>query len=225
MSPRFPRHGSRSRTPAQPRAAPSIRRSACRHASTTSRACARSRSANDPLCSAEKQITSQRPCPACRSKSETNPSPSRGLAATGPARLGNRFSKTTTSYSGAGTSLVSPVGPGHSGHRSGVRLVGAVLAVFGDDHPLAGSPVVAQMRRGGVTFGQRPTIRHRRWDVPGQREEQQVTAIGQSPPRRRRQRCSPLRTALRTRTGCAAKCPRPPRGRRVRSRPSTHSTA
>jgi len=34
-------------------------------------------------------------------------------------------------------------------------------------------------------LGQRPAIRNRRWTVPGQREEQQVTAIGQLCPRRR----------------------------------------
>ncbi len=73
----------------------------------------------------------------------------------------------------------------------GRRLVGAILALCGDDHPLAGGPVEPQPRGSRVTFGQRPTIRHRRRDVSGQRKEQQVTAIGQGPPRRRRHNAEP----------------------------------
>ena len=67
----------------------------------------------------------------------------------------------------------------------GRRLVGAVLAQRGDDHPLPRRPVEPQLRLVRGTRRQRPAIFDRRRTVPGQREEQQVTAVGQLRPRRR----------------------------------------
>ena len=91
---RFPRRGSRNRTPARSPGVAIRSLVRCRQASTTSRACAGSNSAKDPVWLAGKADH----LAAAMPRADTKPSPAgAGVSSPGPDRLANRFSKTTTS--------------------------------------------------------------------------------------------------------------------------------
>jgi len=75
--------------------------------------------------------------------------------------------------------------PGTQRALIGGRLVGAVLAQRCDDHPLAGLAVEPQPRLMSFARGQLPPVGNRFRGMAGQREEQQVAAVGQRPPGRR----------------------------------------
>src|SRR5699024_3556306 len=74
-------------------------------------------SANELSCSLVKHTTSHRPLPGATGTSPASSTVS-GVSSSFPENEGNRFSKTTTSYDGSGTSVGWPGALGHSGHRS-----------------------------------------------------------------------------------------------------------
>ena len=182
---RSPRRGSRSRTPARCPVAPSGRRcGGARHRRRGGHGVGSS-SANEPVWLLEKQITSQRPCPGARRS--RSPSVSRQVerrAHPHPTGSGIGSRRRRRRSPAQGPRWLSPDGPGTAG-TGRRRLVGAVLAQRRDDHPLSGLSVETHLRlllsvARAAADGRRPARAY----VPGQREEQQIAAVGQRPPQR-----------------------------------------
>ena len=153
-----------------------------RHASTTSLGCAGSRSANEPVWSLEKQMTSHRPCPG----RGTGPRRRRPAAANGSAARPRQARKAVLEDGDVvvgGGYLAGLAGRARAQRTClGGRLVRAVLPQRGDDHPLSGLAVEPQLGLLIRPRWQRSPIGHRLRGVPGQREEQQIAAVGKRPP-------------------------------------------
>ena len=140
---RFPRRGSRNRTPARYRAWPSGRRCG---AATRRRPAGHApvpAPRRTPVWSLEKQITSQRPCPGRGHEAVTG---GREGTAAGAGQAGEPVLEHDDVVVGGGHLAGQPGRPRAQRALVGRRLVGAVLAQRRDDHPLPRCPVEPQLR-------------------------------------------------------------------------------
>ena len=157
-----------------------------RQASTTSLACAGARSANEPVWSLEKQMTSHRPCPgAARNRSASSTPGRRERRAARARQAGKAVLEDGDVVVGGGYLAGLARRARAQRARLGGRLVRAVLPQRRDDHPLPGLAVEPQLGLLIPSRWQRTPVGHRRRRVPGQREEQQLPAVGKRPPGRR----------------------------------------